>query len=435
MRRVIGMDIHRTFAEVVFWEDGKLRPAGRVSMTHAGLEGFGRSLGKEDEVVIEATGNAMAVVRVLAPYVARVIVANPLQVKAIAHAHVKTDKIDAGVLASLRAADFLPEIWLPDADTERLRRLVARRNQVVQHRTRIKNEVHSILHAHLIPPCPHADLFGRLGRAWLVRQVIPDDERAAIERHLRELDRLGEDLGVLDREIAQAAIQEPAVKRLLTITGVNLIVAAGLVAAIGDVRRFPDPQKLVSYVGLNPRVRQSGLGLAQHGRISKRGRSHARAMLVEAAWAASKAPGPLRAFFLRIRARRGHQIAAVAVARKLAVLCWYLLTKDVDYQWARPALIANKLRAMELQAGRPVRKGTSEATLTRTTSKSCAIARSISPAMPNKPTSGSSANGSGAAMGNSARVPQVRNDAEGCAVGLASSSPTLCRAVTRAGPG
>jgi hypothetical protein len=123
------------------------------------------------------------------------------------------------------------------------------------------------------------------------------------------------------------------------------------------VRRFSDPQKLVSYVGLNPRVRQSGLGLAQHGRISKRGRSHARAMLVEAAWAASKAPGPLRAFFLRIRARRGHQIAAVAVARKLAVLCWHLLIKGADYQWARPALVANKVRAMELKAGQPVRKG------------------------------------------------------------------------------
>jgi transposase len=357
MRRVIGMDIHRTFAEVVFWEEGKLRPAGRIGMTRAGLEGFGHSLGKEDEVVIEATGNAMAVVRVLSPFVARVIVANPLQVKAIAHAHVKTDKIDAGVLASLRAADFLPEIWLPDAETERLRRLVARRNQVVRHRTQIKNEVHSILHAHLIPPCPHADLFGRLGRTWLARQVMPDDERGAIERHLRELDRLGEDLDILDRDIAQGAIDDPAVKRLLTITGVNLIVAAGLIAAIGDVRRFPDPQKLVSYVGLNPRVRQSGLGFAQHGRISKRGRSHARAMLVEAAWAASKAPGPLRAFFLRIRARRGHQIAAVAVARKLAVLCWHLLIKGADYQWARPALVANKLRAMELKAGQPARKG------------------------------------------------------------------------------
>jgi transposase len=351
------MDIHRTFAEVVFWEDGKLRPAGRVSMTRAGLEGFGRSLGKDDEVVIEATGNAMAVVRVLSPHVGRVIVANPLQVKAIAHAHVKTDKIDAGVLASLRAADFLPEIWLPDADTKRLRRLVARRNQLVRHRTRIKNEVHAILHAHLIPPCPHAELFGRLGRIWLAQQAVPNDERAAIERHLRELDRLGEDLATLDREIAQNGIEDLAVKRLLTITGVNLIVAAGLVAAIGDVRRFADPQKLVSYVGLNPRVRQSGLGLAQHGRISKRGRSHARAMLVEAAWAAAKAPGPLRAFFLRIRARRGHQIAAVAVARKLAVLCWHLLTKEADYQWARPALVANKMRSMELQAGQPARKG------------------------------------------------------------------------------
>jgi transposase len=257
MRRVIGMDIHRTFAEVVFWEAGKLRPAGRVSMTRTGLEGFGRSLGREDEVVIEATGNAMAVVRVLSPYVGRVIVANPLQVKAIAHAHVKTDKIDAGVLASLRAADFLPEIWLPDAETERRRRLVARRNQVIRHRTRIKNEVHAILHAHLIPLCPHAELFGRLGRNWLSRQLVPEDERAAIDRHLRELDRLGEDLSVLDREIAQATVDDPAIKRLLTITGVNLIVAAGLLAAIGDVRRFRNPEKLVSYVGLNPRVRQA----------------------------------------------------------------------------------------------------------------------------------------------------------------------------------
>src|SRR6185369_13356937 len=106
-----------------------------------------------------------------------------------------------------------------------------------------------------------------------------------------------------------------------------------------------------------PRVRQSELGAAHHGRISKVGRSHARAMLVEAAWAAAKAPGPLNAFFVRIRARRGRQIAAVAVARKLTVLCWHLLTKDEDYLWARPALVANKTRAMELQAGKPQSKG------------------------------------------------------------------------------
>src|SRR3954453_6762812 len=357
MRRVIGMDIHRTFAEVVFWEDGRLRPAGRVDMTRSGLEGFGRTLAKTDEVVVEATGNAMAVVRALEPHVARVLVANSVQVKAIAYAQVKTDKIDAGVLASLRAAGFLPEVWVPDAGPERRRRLVARRNQVVRHRTRVKNEIHAILAAHPVPPCPHAELFNGPGRAWLARQVLPDDERATIERHLRELDRLGEDLAVLDGEIGAAVVDDPAVKRLLGIAGVNVTVAAGLVAAIGDIKRFPSPQKLVSYFGLNPRVRQSGLGLAQHGRISKAGRAHARELLVEAAWAGATAPGPLHAFFARTRPRRGHQVAAVATARKMAVLVWHLLTKEADYLWARPALVAQKLRGLELQSGRPSKKG------------------------------------------------------------------------------
>jgi transposase len=221
----------------------------------------------------------------------------------------------------------------------------------------VKNEIHAILAAHLVPPRPHAELFNGPGRAWPAKQVLPDDERAAIDRHLRELDRLGEDLAVLDRDIGAAVVDDPHVKRLLTITGMNVTVAAGLVAAIGDVRRFSSPQKLVSYFGLNPRVRQSGLGLAQHGRISKVGRARARALLVEAAWAAAKAPGPLHAFFVRIRARRGHQVAAVATARKMAVLVWHMLTKEADYLWARPALVAHKVRALELQAGRPMGKG------------------------------------------------------------------------------
>ena len=80
-------------------------------------------------------------------------------------------------------------------------------------------------------------------------------------------------------------------------------------------------------------------------------------MLVKAAWAAARAPGPLRAFFLRIQARRGKQVAAVATARKLAVLVWHLLTKEEDYAWARPALLQAKLRKVELLAGEPAAKG------------------------------------------------------------------------------
>ncbi|MEV8644908.1 hypothetical protein AB0V79_27530 [Mesorhizobium ciceri] len=165
----------------------------------------------------------MAVVRVLSPYVGRVIVANPMQVKAIAHARIKTDKIDAGVLAQLHTSGILPEAWVPDKETERLRRLVRR---AASHAR--EERVHGILQAHLVPKCPHADLFNRRGRAWLERQVLPDDERAAIARHIREIDRLAEDLADLDREIAREAVDDVQIRRLQTITGVDAIVASGI---------------------------------------------------------------------------------------------------------------------------------------------------------------------------------------------------------------
>ena len=133
------------------------------------------------------------------------------------------------------------------------------------------------------------------------------------------------------------------------ITGINIIVAAGVVAAIGDIRRFSSPQKLVSYVGLNPRVRQSGLGLAQHGRISKQ----AVPCWSRRPGAASKAPRLLRSLFLPIRARRGHrsQRSPCPVSSPCSAGICRPKTKDTDYQWARPALVAHKIRPMQLQAG------------------------------------------------------------------------------------
>ena len=126
------------------------------------------------------------------------------------------------------------------------------------------------LAAHLNQPCPHAEpLNGPAGHGSRVRSCPTNDERAAITRHLRELDRLGEDLAVLHLAIAEATVDDPAVRRMLPIVGVNLTVAAGLVAAVDDIRLFAGPQKLVSCFGLNSLVRQSGLVLAQHGRISR----------------------------------------------------------------------------------------------------------------------------------------------------------------------
>jgi transposase len=355
--RIIGMDVSRAFAELVAWDDGRLRRLGRVDMRRDLLEAWARKLQPDDVVVIEATGNAVAAVEVMSPYAGKVVVANPKQVRLIAHARIKTDTIDAGVLAQLYASGFLPEVWVPDPATAALRRQVTRRNQIVRQRSRLKNIIQSILHAHLVPGCPHANMLGHRGRAWLGAQLLPDDERLAIERHVREIDRLGEDLKIVERDLAQAAIGSEPVKRLMTIPGIDMIVAEGLMAAIGDPTRFSCPQKLVSYLGLNPSVHQSGPGPAHHGRITKQGRGHARGMLVEAAWAAARSPGPQRAFFLRVRAKRGQHIAAVAVARKLAVIAWHVLTKRQNYAWARPALHAQKLRDAELKAGVPGRRG------------------------------------------------------------------------------
>lgn len=354
--RVIGLDVHRSFAVIAILEDGQLRNGGRIDLTRDAVLAFGQTLRPDDEVVIEATANTATIVRLLRPFVRRVVIANPLQVRAIAHAKVKTDKIDAAVLARLHASGFLPEVWMPDEATETLRRLVAQRAQVVQQMTRVKNRVHGVLHANLIPPYA-GELFSAAGRNWLEALPLADDERLAVRRSLADLDHRAADLAHLDQALAGRALQDERVRRLMTLSGVHVTVAMGLLAAIGDITRFASPEKLVSYLGLNPSVRQSGSGPARHGRISKQGRSHARAMLVEAAWAAARAPGPLRAFFLRIQARRGKAVAAVATARKLAVLAWHLLTKKEDYAWARPALLEAKLRKVELAAGQPAAKG------------------------------------------------------------------------------
>ena len=202
--------------------------------------------------------------------------------------------------------------------------------------------IQSILHAHLIPSCPHQDLCGPKGRAWLSEQILPGDERLAVERHLRGFDRLTDDLKAIERDLAQSALSDERAKRLMTIPGVDMVVALALIAAIGDVERFARPAQLVGYLGLNPSVRQSGPGPAYHGRITKQGRGHARGMLVEAGWAAARSRGPLRSFFLRVQSRRGQHVAAVATARKLAILIWHLLTKNESYLWATPGAARQK---------------------------------------------------------------------------------------------
>jgi transposase len=135
--------------------------------------------------------------------------------------------------------------------------------------------------------------------------------------------------------------------------GVNLVCAAAFIAAVGNPNRFLSSRKLVAYLGLDPRVKQSGDTPARSGRISKRGSPMARWALVEAAWTAVLQPGPLHGFYERTKNRRGHGKAIVATARKLAVLFWCMLTRSEDYAHQQPSLTRKKLRRLEITAGAP----------------------------------------------------------------------------------
>jgi transposase len=349
--RFIGLDVHLDFCEIAIIEKGKVRSGGRVPSTPQGLQILANSLGPDDQVALEATGNALAIARLLEPHVARVVVATRKELRAITEAKVKTDRRDARTIARLLAAGLLNGCWLPDEKTRSLRRRLARRAQLVRQRTRCKNEVHAVLMRNLKGRPPMTDVFGKRGRVWLSELELPGDERETVDGCVRQIDFFNGEVAILEREIAQHALASQDIKRLMTVPGVSLMTAATFMAAVGNIDRFHSPSKLVSYLGLDPKVRQSGSEPARHGRISKQGPAPARGMLTEAAVVAVNTDGPMRAFYQRVRARRGNPIAIVAVARKLAVLFWHLLKRDEDYAFARPSLNRHKLRKLELRAG------------------------------------------------------------------------------------
>jgi transposase len=346
------LDVHRDFCEVALVEAGEVRSAGRIETTPAALELFAQSLCSTDRVALEVTGNAWEIARIIEPHVGQVLVVHPGDT-GIRQARAKTDRLDARALARLLAAGSLDGLWMPDEQIRALRRRLARRSQLVRARTRAKNECHAVLVRRLIAKPAVSDLFGLGGRQWLRELELPLEERETVDGCLRQIDFLDCEVAALESAIAKDALTLPQILRLMTVPGVNVIVAATFLAAVGDISRFPTSRQLVGYLGLDPRVRQSGSTPATHGRISKQGSASARHALVEAGWSVVRQPGPLHAFYQRIRARRGHQVAVVAAARKLACLFWCMLTRGEDYAFQQPSLTRKKLRRLELTAGAP----------------------------------------------------------------------------------
>jgi transposase len=352
--RYFGLDLAKRETQLaVLNAAGEQVFSKRFATTRDQFLSFARQLRETDTVALEVTTNSTSIARLIRDNSkARVIVSNPIKTKVIAQAKIKTDKIDARVLAELARADYLPLVWLPDEETESLRQFISDRTSLVRRRTESKNTIHSILHRNLIHH-RQSDLFGTAGRLWLEQIIDGSDEhfampsldRLRLGSLLNEINRIDALVADLESVIASYIVTRPHLNqqldRLLSITGVNLVVGAGLLAAIGDVHRFGTKKKLAAYFGVVPSTKQSG-DSSRNGRITKQGRAEARWLLIEAAETIRRHPGPMHALYKRVSRRKGHNVAVVAVARKLVELIHHLLINEEDYIYKMPRLVQEK---------------------------------------------------------------------------------------------
>ena len=347
--RYVGLDVHKRVVEACLVDQaGKTLQRQRFALNRQTLGLFAaKVLRPADHVALEATTNCWAVADVLRPHVARVVVSNPMATKAIAMAKVKTDKVDAHVLAQLLRCDFLPEVWQPDEATRQLRELTGRRSALVGQRTRMRNRIHSVLAMRLIDA--PLRLFNDSGLEWLAAVELDAQARLLVDSDLRQLEFLQKELDALDVELARRGHASQAVKLLMTLPGVDVATAEAILAAWGDATRFPDGDHAASYLGLVPSTHQSA-NQCYHGPITKRGNSHARWMLIEAAQHLDKHPGPLGHFFRRLAKRKNRNVAVVAGARKLAMIAWQMLAQNEPYRYAIPRSTETKLSRLRVKA-------------------------------------------------------------------------------------
>jgi transposase len=350
MVRFVGLDVHRRVVEACILDDGgRIAQRTRFDLTRDGLGRFAeKTLRPEDRVVLEATMNTWAVVALLRPHVAEVVVSNPMKTRAIAEARIKTDKVDAHILAQLLRLDFLPRVWQPDEATQEMRRLTRRRITLVRNRVTVKNRIHSILIRRLIQP-PVTRLFCLKGLEWLRTLELDEEGQMMVESDFRLMESLDREIEALDELLARKAYADPRVRLLMTLPGVDVRVAQAVVAALGDVERFRDADHAASYLGLVPSTKQSA-NHCYHGPITKAGNRHARWMLSQAAQHLGKNPGPLGAFYRRVRRRKCHQVAVMAAARKIVVIAWHMLTNEEPYRYAIPQTTEAKLVRLRCRA-------------------------------------------------------------------------------------
>ncbi len=340
----LGLDLAKKDSQLAVLDaNGNQLSNKRFRSTRENFLDLANSLRDSDTIALEVSTSANAVISIFKKHTsARSVLSNPMKTKLISSPKLKTDKVDARVLAELVRVDYLPTVWTPDEDTLRLRRFYTDRETLVEHRTQFKNQVHSCLHRNLIDYHDINNLFGTTGLAFLNDLLKKDTldlyEKDRISFLLKEIERQDSLIEDIDQTIAAFISSRPVFSHqldlLVSIPGVSLVTGGAFLAAIGDISRFSEAKRLASYFGLTPRVKQSG-ETKWMGAISKEGCSYARFMATEAAEHLRKVPIYKRRYE-RIKKKKNHNIAKVAIARQLIELVWKLLSRNEEFLYSLP---------------------------------------------------------------------------------------------------
>jgi transposase len=353
--RYVGIDYHKRYSVLSATDErGQTLKEGRIAgNTPAGFAQFFSELGEPSKVVMEACWNWGYLYDLLAevPQVTEVVLAHPYKTRLIAEAQIKTDKIDARVLAKLLRGDLVAQSHAPCADTRARKHLLRQRLFWVRLRTMLRNRTHALLDRQRDLARPQLkDLFGKRGRTWLQNLTLPTaSDQPLLAQDLEVIDLLGTKVKELDRLIGQS--QSPAEKLLESLSGIGPVFSSVIATEIDGIARFPTAAKLCAYAGVVPTTHASG-GRVFHGRLLWQCNKWLRWALVEASWSAIQFSGYFGAIYRAARARgKSNNVAITCVAHRLAKIIWLLLAENRPYTETFP----DRSEPQVTEAARPSR--------------------------------------------------------------------------------
>jgi transposase len=335
----VGMDLHRNSSTFcVKDEKGNVIDRARIFTRPSAIKGYLKRFKERDslKLVLEPVSQWYFYADLISRLGVEVKLANPLKVKAIASAKIKTDTIDANTLCDLLRANLLPEAYFSSPEVRFWKEMTRFRASLIHLRTQVKNKIHSLLSKNGLDH-PFTDLFGVAGRKWLKSLKLAENFQFNLERYLILLETLDKLIKEADSKIEQTIKNHSKAKLLTTIPGISYVSALTIMAEIGEIERFPSAKKLQAYAGLVPSTYSSG-EKTFHGRITKQGSKWLRWTMIEVAQRqllCKKVPG-FGWYYLKIRQRKGSARAAVATARKILAVVWRILKDNRPFQIIPP---------------------------------------------------------------------------------------------------